>query len=266
MKNRDKTIEDFGEQWQRYTSNNGYYGSQTLLQDIFGPLLEVSQLKGKVVGDVGSGTGRIVNMLLSAGVKKVVALEPSDAFYVLKENTAFYSDKIEYINLPGEKLSVDSELDYVFSIGVLHHIPQPESTMQAMFDSLKPGGRTLIWLYGKEGNELYLAIFKPVRSITKHLPHFLLSAICHFLNVILFGYINLCKVIRLPMTSYMLNVVGKFDWKTRYLAIYDQLNPAEARYYTREQAQLLLETAGFQDIELFHRHSYSWTVIGRKPD
>jgi len=46
---------------------------------------------------------------------------------------------------------------------------------------------------------------------------------------------------------------------------FDQLNPAEARYYRRAQAMELLEAAGFQDVQLFHRHGYSWTVIGTKP-
>jgi hypothetical protein len=50
----------------------------------------------------------------------------------------------------------------------------------------------------------------------------------------------------------------------RRLAIYDQLNPAYAKYYTREEAAALLAAAGFVDIRLHHRHGYSWSVIGTK--
>lgn len=47
--------------------------------------------------------------------------------------------------------------------------------------------------------------------------------------------------------------------------IYDQLNPAYAKYYRRDEARALLEDAGFQDVRLHHRHGYSWTVLGTHP-
>ena len=83
-----KTISDFGEQWVNYQENPGYYGSVSLLDDLFQPLLSLDEVRDKRVADIGSGTGRIVNMLLDAGAAKVVAVEPSAAFPVLQENTA----------------------------------------------------------------------------------------------------------------------------------------------------------------------------------
>jgi hypothetical protein len=47
--------------------------------------------------------------------------------------------------------------------------------------------------------------------------------------------------------------------------MYDQLNPAYAKYYTRTEAIDLLERAGFVNVRVHHRHGYSWTVIGEKP-
>ena len=51
----------------------------------------------------------------------------------------------------------------------------------------------------------------------------------------------------------------------RRLVIYDQLNPAYAKYYTRAEAEALLSQGGFADVKLYHRHGYSWTVSGVKP-
>ena len=90
----DRTIDDFGDQWTRYTENDGYYGSSELLSDIFGPLLSQEELKGKSVAEIGSGTGRIVQMLLAAGATHVTALEPSRAMVVLRENTRQEADRI----------------------------------------------------------------------------------------------------------------------------------------------------------------------------
>ena len=61
----------------RYTENEGFYGSVDLLSDTLGPLLPLSAFEGKCVAEIGSGTGRIVRMLLAAGAGKVLAIERS---------------------------------------------------------------------------------------------------------------------------------------------------------------------------------------------
>jgi hypothetical protein len=63
----------------------------------------------------------------------------------------------------------------------------------------------------------------------------------------------------------MLNVIRRLSWKKRYLNIYDQLNPAYAKYYRRDEAIALLADAGFVDVRVHHRHGYSWTVRGTRP-
>jgi len=63
---RDRTIRDFGEQWSHYGGNDGFYGSVELLQDMLGPLVALDELEGARVADIGSGTGRIVRMLVGA--------------------------------------------------------------------------------------------------------------------------------------------------------------------------------------------------------
>jgi len=50
----------------------------------------------------------------------------------------------------------------------------------------------------------------------------------------------------------------------RRVVIYDQLNPAYAKYYTREEARDVLERNGFSEVHLHHRHGYSWTMVGTK--
>ena len=265
LQQTQKTIDDFGEQWTRYTENDGYYASLDLFRDICGPLVQPEELRGAQVGDIGSGTGRIVRMLLAAGAARVIAVEPSDAFDVLKANTASDADKIEYVRGRGEAIPAGRDLDFVVSIGVLHHIFDPAPVVRAAFDALRPGGRLLVWLYGREGNESYLRFVEPLRCVTTRLPQPVLAGISHLLNVALAVYIPLCRVLPLPLRGYMRNVIGHFSWSKRFLVIYDQLNPAVARYYSRAEAEALLASAGFADVRLHHRHGYSWTVIGEKP-
>ena len=259
-----KTIEDFGEQWTHYTDNEGFYGSVELLRDILGPLIPSDSLQGARVAEIGSGTGRIVNALAHSGAAFILAVEPSQAVNALRENTAEFSNRVQIQQTTGEKISPALNLDLIFSIGVLHHIPDPAPVVQAAFNALRPGGQFVCWLYGREGNRAYLLFVQPLRKLTTLLPHFVCSLMSHVLTVFLSFYIFLCRFFSLPLRKYMTNVIGKFSWKKRKLVIYDQLNPAYAKYYTEKEVIQLLDQAGFHEIRLYHRHGYSWTAVGTK--
>lgn len=261
---QDKNIQDFGEQWLKYTSNDGYYGSKVLFADIVLPLLNPDEISNCKVADIGSGTGRIVNMLLACGASEVIAVEPSNGFEVLRQNIS-NPEKVTCLNVTGDQLPPTGDLDYVFSIGVLHQVPEPKPVVDAVFAALRPGGRFIYWVYGKEGNELYLSAIKPLRLLTKLLPHNFLAALVWLLDWPLRFYMILCRNFPLPLGKYLISNLSKFAPDKRRLVIYDQLNPSYAKYYTREEAEELLVNSKFENVQSYHRHSYSWTVIGTKP-
>lgn len=261
-----KTIADFGEQWLEYPKNTGYWASLDCLRDIFGPLHEVESLNGKYVAEIGSGAGRIVNMLLDAGASRVVAIEPAKCFPLLCQNVRRRANRVIAVHAEGEVIREYTDLDFVCSIGVLHHITDPERIVRACVSALKPGGKVLIWLYGQEGNETYLAFSSPLRALTTKLPHWGLELLTTALTPLLVAYKQLCKVFPLPMRTYMLNHIDRLDQLQIRQTIYDQLNPAYAKYYKRQEAIALLQDNGFINVQCYHRHKYSWTVVGEKPD
>lgn len=260
----EKTIADFGKQWTRYRDNEGYYGSLQLFADMIYPHLQPENFRGKRVAEIGSGTGRIVNMMLAADAAHVLAVEPSQAFDVLQENTHHADERVSSLRCKGDEIPPDADLDILVSIGVLHHIPEPQPVVRAAYRALRPGGRMLVWLYGKEGNELYLSLVQPLRWLGQFIPDAALRLIAAMLVIPLSLYVGLCRWLPLPLSGYMTNVIGKFDLAKRRLVIYDQLNPAYAKYYTKAEAEALLRDAGFRDVSAYHRHGYSWTVVGTK--
>jgi SAM-dependent methyltransferase len=264
LDHHDQTIKDFGEQWLKYTDNEGYYGSLELFEDILSPFLRPNEIKGCKVAEIGSGTGRIANMVLAAGVRHVIAVEPSDAFKVLIRNIVD-PERVTCLKITGDQLPPYGDLDYIFSIGVLHHVRDPGPVVRAAFRALRPGGRFLVWLYGKEGNSLYLLLLKPLRIITKHLPHFILATLVEIIYWPVAFYVKLCRRFPLPLRGYMLWVFERFSPGKRRLALYDQLNPSYAKYYSQKEAKGLLGGMGFANVLVHHRHGYSWTVIGTKP-
>lgn len=262
---RDQTIRDFGEQWSHYGENEGYYASLDLLRDALGPLLPLEELRGVRAADVGSGTGRIAGMLLAAGAEHVVALEPSDAAQTLRAWAARQDGRVEVIHARGEELPAGLDLDLVLSIGVLQFIPDPGPVLRAAHRALRPGGKLVIWVYGREGAGPYLWPLRALRAVTTRLPHALLSGLCAALNALLGLYIVLCRWLPLPLRGYMRNTFARLSPRVRRLVLYDQLNPSYVRFYRGPEVRELLESAGFRDVSLHHRGGYSWTALGVKP-
>jgi len=259
-----RTIEEFGEQWSRFDDLGGSFGSVDVLRDICGPLLSLDEIAGRRVVEIGSGNGRIVNMLLDAGAKHVFAVEPSAGIAALERNTRERADRVTILQTPGESMpQVDVELG--FSIGVLHHLEDPLPTVRRVYDVLPPGGRFLIWVYGREGNAAYVVLAETLRRVTRIAPDFVLAGLAHVLNVCLAAYIRLCRVLPLPLAEYMREVMARFDRRKRYFLIFDQLNVGYAKYYTKQEARELLARAGFGSVEVYHRHGMSHSAIGEKP-
>ena len=90
---RQKTIDDFGDQWEYFTDSEGLYGDANFLQNLFGPLFNVNNIQKKEILDIGSGTGRICEMLLKNKALKVYGLEPSKkAYKVMNKNLKSYTN------------------------------------------------------------------------------------------------------------------------------------------------------------------------------
>ena len=259
-----RTIADFGEQWTRFQTHEGFYASVELLRDICEPLLPVADIRGLRVAEIGSGTGRIVQMLLDARAAHVVALEPSVAFDVLTRNLADAGDRVSFVRARGDELPA-GDFDLVVSIGVLHHIPAPEPVVAAAFRALRPGGKLLVWLYGHEGNGTYLTFIQPLRWMTTRLPPGPTEVLARALSALFTAYMAVSRVVPLPLRSYIRHVIGKFPPERRVQVIFDQMKPAYAKYYRRHEALQLIRSAGFENVRVHHRHGYSWTVIGTKP-
>jgi SAM-dependent methyltransferase len=263
----DKTIQDFDEQWSRYSDNEGWYASLDLFKDMITPLLSCEELNGKTIADIGSGTGRIVGMLLDADASHVYAIEPAEgAFQKMKTNVSEMprGDQVTCINARGDDWQVTAPVDYVFSIGVIQFIVDPSTTLSRAYDNLKPGGEIFLWLYSHEGNEVYLNFIRPLRKLTTKLPHFMLTAVIAALYAILCIYKVATTIFPLPLKKYIETIWWPMTPKKRRLVIYDQLNPSYAKYHKKHEALEILSNAGFDNLKIHHRHGYSWCVKGTK--
>ena len=76
-KTREKTVQDFGDHFVRHDSLGGYWSSDSMFTDHFGDIFDPNEIKDKLAADVGSGSGRILRMILNYKPKHIFAIEPS---------------------------------------------------------------------------------------------------------------------------------------------------------------------------------------------
>ena len=260
MTTSKSTVDDFSEQWTSYFDNDGFFGSQELLADVLAPLLTLEELRGTTIAELGCGNGRFLKSLAQYAAK-VIGIELGDGV----DNARIWNrdvDNVEVIRADVCALPQVPPLGHVFSIGVVHHLPDPRRPLENMRGLLKPGGRCTIWVYGKKSNELYLHTFGNIRKMTTKLPHAALHALSTALVLPLLGYIAACRLAPLPMRDYMRRVLRPLTFDALRVNIYGQLNLSIAKYWTRQQVEQLMSDAGFHDLKLHHRHGYSWTATG----
>ncbi len=66
------------------------------------------------------------------------------------------------------------------------------------------------------------------------------------------------------MKKYLINRFIKNTFKNRTQIIFDQLNPAYAKFYTKSEIKYLLENNGFQIIKIFDSAENNWGVRAKK--
>src|SRR5206468_12552199 len=125
--------------------------------------------------------------------------------------------------ITGDQLPPTGDIDYAISVGVMHHIPDPKPVITAVFNALRPGGQFVVWLYGKEGNRLYLSLVMPIRWFSKSLPMSALKSLSRALDIPLAAYIFICTKLRwpfLPLRDYMVSILGRLPPDKRRVVIY----------------------------------------------
>ena len=107
-------------------------------------------LTGSVVLDMGCGPGRFIDVARSKGAR-VIGIDYSSAADVAAANFAHDPDvcicQADALRLPLRPNSVDG----AFSIGVLHHTPDPKLGVAQAFHTLRPGGWFAVVVYGRGG-------------------------------------------------------------------------------------------------------------------
>jgi SAM-dependent methyltransferase len=262
FRNQDEaqTVQSFGEEWARYDDFDGYMGSADLFFQFTG--LTGEQVRGRTILEVGCGGGRWLAVMAELGAREVVGLDFSSATLQASRRTAAYT-QVHVVRGSSLAMPLLPKFDLVVSIGVVHHLDDPVQGLREMRKVVAPSHLVAIWVYAREGNELYLQMVKPLRWIGPKLPEPLLVGVSRSLAAVVWSYMHTLNrvavrlALRTPMRDYFA-MLAKLRFRDVESVVYDQLTPSIARYPTQQEVRAWVSQAGGTIASLSQRSGNSW--------
>lgn len=265
-----RTAASFGFEWQRFHHLREEWEANFLgYMQPHGPEF----FRGKRVLDAGCGTGRHAYFAALAGAD-VTGVDLSDAIDVARRNTE-PTGRVRTIQADLYDLPFPPEsFDVVYSLGVLHHLPDPEGAFRNILRYLKPGGEARIYLYwwpeGQPVKSALLHVVTALRTLTTRLPHGLLYWLSYPLAAAAFaGFVLPYRVLRrlpgcgrwaegMPMRQY-----ASYPFPVCVNDQFDRFSAPLENRYTQAEVHGWLERAGLEDVQVLP--NWGWLGVGKKP-
>jgi SAM-dependent methyltransferase len=255
---RGGSSDRFGYEWNAYAEILPEHEAQFCGWTIH---MSPQDWRGKSFLDVGCGMGRNSYWPMTYAAREGCAVDIDDrSLAIARRNLArFPTMRVERSS--AYDLPFADRFDIVFAIGVIHHLEEPERALQRMARAVKPGGRVLIWVYGREGNRWLFALLNPLRrAFFSRMP----IALVHHLSLYPAALLWLLLKLGLRPIEYF-RLLARFRFAHLRAIVFDQMLPRIAHYWSRETVMALMVAAGLEDIRIAPVNEMSWSAIGRRP-
>jgi SAM-dependent methyltransferase len=264
------TAANFGWQWQHFTQEDQKYSDQFL-----GWIAPVAPefFKDKIVLEGGCGKGRHTQLVAAWGAREIIGVDLSDAV-----ETAFaatrHLDNAHIIQADIYQLPIRKQIDYAFSVGVLHHLPDAHRGFLSLASRVKPGGHLSAWVYGAENNEWITRWVSPTREhLTSRInPRALLqlsklpTALVYLATKLVYRPLNRVAGERvgrhLFYNDYLMAISG-FGWKEQHTIVFDHLIAPTAHYIARQEFEQWWRDIEATEVSIQWHNQNSWRGFGR---
>jgi len=238
----------FGYQWQWFRtvqldSMNGASRSEEMLHATTG--WRDDEYRSRRLLDAGVGAGRFAERAAAKGAE-VFGIDLTGAVDAAFHNIGLRANvhlaQADILALPFRR----DTFDLAYSIGVLHHTPDPQAAFARIAPAVKPGGQFAVYLYARYGSSHRAS--DALRAVTTRLPLRLMWALSA-------AAIPLYYLYRVPVLGTLARLAAPIsleaDWRWRWLDTFDWYTPKYQWKFLYPEVFRWFRDNGFGDVALF---------------
>ena len=267
----EKTVRDFGKEWASFDQSDV---TDEELDRIFEGYFRVfpwDDLPDDPVGmDVGCGSGRWAQRVAPKVGKlhcidaSAQALEVTKSKLRTHSNCRFHHASVDAIPIP------DDSLDFGYSLGVLHHLPDTEGGLRSCVEKLQIDAPFLLYLYYALDNKptwfrILWRLSDMVRAGCSQLPHPLKVAVSGLVASLL--YLPLARLALLweqigrDSEKVPLSFYKRLSFYTMRTDALDRFGTRLEKRFRKEEVESMMKSAGLGDISFSPEPPY-WCAVG----
>ena len=268
-----QTVEGFGDEWTAFSQERLSSAELRRQFDGYFRTFNWEKLPEDAKGfDMGCGSGRWA-MLVAPKVGELCCIDASDkALTVARKNLGRFKNctfrKALFEDIP----LADNSMDFGYSIGVLHHVPDTLAGLRSCVDKLKPGAPFLAYIYYAFENRptWFEAVWKlsdMMRRVICRLPFAAKLVVSQFVAATVYlpmatASLALDKlgadVSNIPLSAYR----NRSFYSMRTDAL-DRFGTRLEKRFSRNDVIEMFEQAGLEDITTSDDMPY-WSAVGYK--
>lgn len=257
-----QTQSRFGYEWIQFDD----YACDNF-SDFVEPLPE-GFFSGKLGLDVGCGAGRHIMGASQRGAE-VIGVDLSQAvdaaYHNNRDNSSAHIVQADAYHLPFKS----ETFDFIYSLGVLHHMPAPEKVYHQLPTYLKSKGSLFIWLYAYMPRKVLLEL---LRIVSQKLSNKNIHRMAWLCNIIDYGVvINSYKLLsKLPLIGRVVDRLAPLrvieyaghGYQISLTDWYDRLSAPITNYYRQAKMQEWLDNSPLNNQQLQAVGDSWWWLYG----
>jgi len=261
------TVEGFGQEWSMFTQE---HLSDREREQVFAKYFSLIDwtVKPKKVLDMGCGSGRW-DVLVAPLVGELVAADASSQALKVAEHNVRAAN-LSFVQCTPDTLPFpDGYFDFIFSLGVLHHLPDTPAAIISLARKLAPGGKLLLYVYYAFDNRpmWFRTIWKLsdlLRRCTSQLPFSMRYAVSQIIAVLVYWPMaRTAKYFPVP-PSWPLKFYADRSFYFMRTDALDRFGTRLEKRFTKRQIMTMLQGAGLTDIR-FSNSDPHWICVANKP-
>lgn len=270
-----KTVDGFGDEWHRFDQSGLSSAEHEELFQKYFKIFPWDKLPENPKGyDMGCGSGRW-SKLVAPRVGILHCIDPSSAINVARRNLIDNKNCIFHQEGVSDCSLQESSMDFGYSLGVLHHVPDTRKAIIDCVKLLKPGAPFLIYLYYDLDNRAWVyrclwRLSNLIRVIVSRLPHGIRYVVSQFFA--LFIYLPLARFAALlekfglsseKASKFPLGFYRHLSFYTMRTDALDRFGTRLEQRFTRSEIERMMEASGLNNIIFSDRDPY-WCAVGFK--